>query len=201
MKRWTCFAVVPILVLLYLVFFTPGKASTDNVLDAGLSFKAEDNYLTYENSTFSFKIDYPTTWIVAENNPDLFLRVKDVVVNFFSPPETFSDVNSENLNVVVSNDEEAASASLDDVPNNVIPAIKAVFGVQDSIASEDLHIDGNPAKKITYSYKMFDKVLQNTQIFSIKSGKVYVITYVCEPLTCSSYMPTFNKMIDSFRFT
>jgi hypothetical protein len=38
-------------------------------------------------------VDYPSTWTVAENNPDLVLRVKDVVVNFFSPPKDFSDVS------------------------------------------------------------------------------------------------------------
>jgi hypothetical protein len=143
---------------------------------------------------------YPSTWTVAESNPDLFFRVKDVVVNFYSPPETYSDVFSENLNVVVSKGDNTEPPSLDELLNAVTLPLKQYFGVHDTITSQDLILDGIPAKKITYSYKLFDKALQNTQVFLIKSGKVYVITYVCDPLTCPVYLPTFEKMIQSFRF-
>jgi hypothetical protein len=195
---WPC-VVVALSILFYFSFLTPSNALTDN-LHTGQFIKTEDNYLTYQNATFSFKLDYPSTWTVAENNPDLALRVKDVVVNFFSPAETYSDIFSENLNVVVSKVDETEPMSIGDLTYMIIPSIKQVFGVHDSIEPQDLNLDGNPAKKINYSYNLFNKVLQNTQVYSIKSGNFYVITYVCDPLTCSSYVPTFEKMIHSFKF-
>jgi hypothetical protein len=198
-KSWAFVVVFLIPILFYLSFLTLGNALTNNTLQTEQLIKS-NNYLTYQNATFSFKVDYPSTWTVAENNPDLVLRVKDVVVNFFSPPKDFSDVFSENLNVGVSKIDETESTSLDDLQVTIIPALKLVFGVHDSMVSQDISLDGNPAKKITYSYKLFDKMVKNTQVYSFKSGNLYVINHICEAHTCSSYLPVFDKMIGSFEF-
>ena len=162
---------------------------------------SEENYLTYQNDTFSFKIDYPSTWMVAENSPDLIIRVQDVVVNFFSPPEHSSDLFSENLLVGATKLDENDATSLDDLPEKLTPYYKEIFGVRGSLDSEDFSLDGYPAKKLTYSFELFGKMVENTQVFSIKSGYIYAINYICEISTCPTYLPTFEKIVQSFEFT
>lgn len=147
---WACVVVFPIFILFYLSFLTSSNALTNNSLQTNQLIKSEDNYLTYQNDTFSFKIDYPSTWIVAKNNPELLLRVKDGVVNFFSPPKDFSDVFSENLNIVVSKLDKAEPTSLDGLPEVLTPAFKEIFRVQGPLSSHDVSLDGNPAKKIAF---------------------------------------------------
>lgn len=121
-KSWAFVVVFLIPILFYLSFLTLGNALTNNTSQTEQLIKSNDNYLTYQNAMFSFKVDYPSTWTVAENNP-----------------------------------------SLDDLQVTIIPALKQVFGVHDSIVSQDISLDGNPAKKITYSYKLFDKMVKNTK--------------------------------------
>jgi len=198
---WACVVAFPIFVSFYLSFLTLGNALTNNSLQTNQLIRSEDSHLTYQNDTFSFKIDYPSAWIVAENNPELLLRVKDGVVNFFSPPKDFSDAFSENLNVVVSKLDKAEPTSLDGLPEVLAPAFKEIFGVQGPLSSHDVSLDGNPAKKIAFTYNLFNRMVENTQVYSIKSDNVYVITYVCDVSTCSTYTPIFEKMINSFKFT
>jgi len=198
--------VASILVLLYLSLFSIGSASTDGDI---LRFKlrttqlliSDDNNLTYRNDTFSFKIDYPPTWKVIENNPDSPLSVQNVVVNFYSPPEHSSDFFSENLGISATKLNESEIKSLDGLVEVLTPYYNEIFGVRQPLSSQEVVLGGNPAKKITFSYDLFGKKVENTQIFSIESGYVYVINYLCEESSCSTYLPTFNKMVDSFRFT
>lgn len=147
---------------------------------------SEENYLTYQNDTFSFKIDYPSTWTAEENNPDLLFRVRDVVVYFLSPPEINTDFASENHNVVASKLDESYPKSLDGLPEALTPYFREIFGMRDPVSFQDTSLDGNPAKKIFFSYDAFGKTLENTQVYSINSDYLYVITYICESLTCSA---------------
>jgi hypothetical protein len=198
--------VASILVVLYLSLFSIGRASTDgDILQftprTRLLLISDDNNLTYRNDTFSFKIDYPTTWKVIENNPDSPLSVQEVVVNFYSPPELSSDFFSENLGISATKLNDSQIKTLDGLAEALTPYYREIFGVRQPLSSQDVFLGSNPAKKITFSYDLFGKTVENTQIFSIESGYVYVINYLCEESKCSTYLPTFNKMVDSFGFT
>lgn len=199
---WSSIIIIaPVLILFFLSFFDSGNVFAINTLQTDQLIKSKDNYLTYQNDTYSFKIDYPSTWIVAENNPNLILRVKDGVVNFFSPPEDHSDTTSENLNIVVSKLDENEPMSLDGLPEKLTPYFKEIFRINGPLTSQDISLDGNPAKKIAFSYELFGRTVENTQIYSMKLGNVYVINYICESSVCPTYFPIFEKMIHSFRFT
>ena len=39
------------------------------------------------------------------------------------------------------------------------------------------------------------------QIWTIKGNKAYLITYKAEPMQYSKYLPTIQKMVESFQFT
>lgn len=202
---WVYLGVASILGTLCLSLFSISSASTDGDMQftprSTQLLISDDNNLTYRNDTFSFKIDYPPTWKVIENNPDSPARVQDVVVNFYSPPEHSSDLFSENLGISATKLHESEIKSLDGLAEVLTPYYREIFGVREPLSSQDVVLGGNPAKKITFSYDLFGKTVENTQIFSIESGYVYVINYLCDESKCSTYLPTFNNMVDSFRFT
>lgn len=59
---------------------------------------------------------------------------------------------------------------------------------------------GNPAHKMVYTNVEENNIQTKTmQVLTIKNDKIYLITYTAEQRKYDSYLPTIQKMIDSFR--
>ncbi|HYZ96487.1 MAG TPA: hypothetical protein VE524_07805 [Nitrososphaeraceae archaeon] len=56
----------------------------------------------------------------------------------------------------------------------------------------------NPAHKVLYTNREGEDEHKTMQILSIKDDKIYLLTYSAEKRKYSDYLPTIEKMIDSF---
>jgi hypothetical protein len=92
--------------------------------------------------------------------------------------------------------------SLDDFVNDNVNYMKFKFPHFRLVESpQATNIDGNSALRFIYTYKspLFEDELKEIQIITIKDEKIYGINFGSTTKTYSSYLPTFQAMVRSFK--
>ena len=155
--------------------------------------KNSSNFSTYENPIFGIKILYPSNWDKQENssssnNSTLY----DIVT--FSPPLKNSSSIIGKVAIKVDNISDIKPTTLANYTDAIISDLKQDFRVTESNTT----LAGNPAYKILYTGLEESVDLQAMLVMAIKGDRVYLISYTAEPEKYSYYLPTVQKMIDSF---
>jgi hypothetical protein len=157
----------------------------------------EDYFLTYENYTYAIRIQYPFDWEILEpsqrGNSSL-----NIIVVFRSPPENSSDTKVETLLIQVGN-LPFENIPLDEVVSASINNLKQSLIDFELVELNATTLSGNnPAHKVVYTNREGEDKHKTMQILSIKEDKAYLLTYSAEERKYSDYLPTIEKMIDSF---
>lgn len=166
---------------------TPEGASTSS----GQPPKTSD-FLTYEDTTYKIKIDYPRDWKQTEN--------EQTVVAFVSPKTSEDDMFSENLNLIM-NDLSGQGLTLDTYTEVVKEQLLKTY---DGIIMEEsgtATLAGQPAYKVVYTVPSEKTTLKIMQVWIIKDDVSYVITFVADEEAYTDYMGTVQKMLNSFEIT
>jgi eukaryotic-like serine/threonine-protein kinase len=152
------------------------------------------NFLTYENPIFGIKILYPANWDKQENTSSSNDNSTLIDVVAFSPPfKNSSDIVGK-LIVQVDNVSDIKPLTLAKYANDTVGDLRQDFRVSESNAT----LAGNPAYKIIYTGLEANVDLQAMMVLTIKGDRAYIISYTAEPEKYSYYLPTVQKMIDSF---
>jgi eukaryotic-like serine/threonine-protein kinase len=153
---------------------------------------AETNFLTYENSTFGIKMQYPSSWAKqttgqgvnfvllanGKNNLEQFLAKVNVTSIMGFPP----------------------NMPLKAMADRVVDGYRHFLGNFQIKSYTNTTLGGNNAIKIVYSYtNTKNNSFNATDIATIKNDRLYVIQYYAESSKYQSYLPTLQKMIDSFQ--
>ena len=147
---------------------------------------AQENFLVYENSDMGIRIDYPSDWTVSDS---LF-----GTVDFYAPQDGPDDDFAELMSVVIEYLTEPVT--LEEYVDVVVEELEFVgFSVTDS---KSITLADNPANQITILMEIEGLEIDLRQIATIKDETVYLVYMTTSPQTTSKYMPTFEKMIDSF---
>jgi hypothetical protein len=176
-------------------FFLPPLSSSSSQTNSTNSATAgsEVKILPYENSTFGIKVHYPSNWIKQESQN----RSSNDIVKFNSPvgagPASLDIIGGKPV---------PQNISLEQYNNASINALSRSFPGFNITESNATTLAGIPAHKIVYTaiIPTSGLELKFMQIFTIKDGKDYVITSAALTTDFSTYLPTFQKMIDSFAF-
>lgn len=127
-----------------------------------------------------------------------------VVVAVVSPFDE-SDTFVENLNVIVANISESSPISLDEYVNANIEGLKTY--VQDLTIEQpptEITVDGNPAMTLVYTGRTsIDPSINGKflNLFLINNNTAYVLTFSAIPESFPIYLPTIEKMLQSFRIS
>jgi hypothetical protein len=154
-----------------------------------------NNFRTYQNPDYSIKMQYPSDWSASKSG----LRDYTNVIAFYSPLENISDIFPEHLTLSITGySQHITLQKFNTVLNNTLkqPAVK-------TIESNPTTLAGNPAHKIVF-LPPTDNVpfkFETMLVWTVKSDKVYIISYNAEAARYSTYLPTIQKMIDSFEIT
>jgi len=146
-------------------------------------------FLTYENnSTLGIKIQYPSNWKRVQYG--------DMAVVFVSPSERSSDRFLESFSIAGT---PSNNKSLSELANQSIANYRQKYANFQLIGSNAITVKGSPAYMLKYQYtdQLFGKAMA-MDIGMTKAGKLYVLTYSAEPAKFYVYMPTIQRMIDSF---
>ena len=160
-----------------------------------------DKMLTYENSTYGIRMQYPSNWQKEENlssGSDNNSMLVDVV-KFISPTKNASDTSSESFDLKIDNISDIKPITLAKYANNSIEDLRKDFDIIK--LDRNASLSNNPAYKLVYTGVEEGVDLQAMLILTIKDDKAYIISYNAEPTKFSYYLPTLEKMIDSFQIT
>ena len=144
----------------------------------------------YENSSQGFRVNYPEVW--SKQNRDDFFAIGVV---FFSPLEDDSDKFKERVSVLVEN--LANNMSLAQYTNQSIAEIKRLSD-PDVGDVQAINLGANEARQVVYRGEENGYPVQRMQTWSVQNNQAYVITYTAKPDSYDNYLPTVEKMIESF---
>jgi eukaryotic-like serine/threonine-protein kinase len=140
---------------------------------------------TYDSGK-GFSIKYPSDW--TKDEP------KNGAISVLFGMPTNND--TENLNVQVWN--LSANETLVSRTAVLLPAVQS-FSDFTQIEAVNTNLAGNPAYKVVYTANIGGDRLKLTQIWTVKNGKEYIITYKAAPNNYDTYASTAQQMIDSFQ--
>jgi hypothetical protein len=151
------------------------------------------NFLTYSNSTYGIRIQYPSSWLKEESHN----QTSNDIVKFSAP----AAAAPASLNIV-GGKPAPQSIPLAVYINASIYLLRHSFDNFSLIDSNATTLGDSPAQKIVYTARLPASgiELKFMQIFTIKDSKSFVITFGSLPTIFSTYLPSIQKMVDSFAF-
>jgi eukaryotic-like serine/threonine-protein kinase len=172
---------------------TPARTnSSASTLNTTPTNAAENNFLTYENSTLGIKMQYPSSWTKQTAG-------HGVTFVLLSNGEKNSEQFMAKLN----------ATSITGFPPNVplkALADRVVDGYKHFLRNFKIEsyanttVVGNNGIKILYTYTdSKNNGFKATDIALIKDDRLYVIQYYVEASKYQIYLPILQKMIDSFQ--
>jgi len=157
-------------------------------------------FLTYQSHTYGFKIQYPSNWEKLEFAQGIEEEHRNIVVNFLSPAgEGTSNTFREYLIIEVGNSTSHDESLTQYVTTQIhlrqaLPNFNLVESTLTSVSG------GNPAHKIVYTYSNpIVGITKVMDILTIKSDKLYFLSYNADAVKYSRYLPIIQKVIDSFQ--
>ena len=157
-------------------------------------------YLMYENSMYSFGIQYPSNWEKIDFGQAIEEDDRHIVVTFLSPPEDALDIFREYLVIQVGIPmfDRSLEQNVDAQINSLRDSLPD-FGIVESNATT--LAGGNRAHTLVYTFKVGEDEYKVTEFWIIKADKLYYLKYSTESEKSDNHGSTIRKMIDSFRIT
>jgi hypothetical protein len=171
------------------------------------SFQISD-FLLYENPTIGVKMEYPIDWVKIEEEATQYNYLGSnnsqypIVVGFLPPLQNNSDRFTENLTISV--ESVTQNTTLDVYTDVTVKLYNATnFDLVESDTTTTLA--GSPAHKVIFESRTKGEENEANykllQIWTVKGGKAYRITFQADPERYSEILPIAQKMIDSFQIS
>lgn len=172
-----------IIALFAVIFFIPAFAEGNNVTSN------QNEFITYENATQGIKIDYPKGWT----------PIIQYGIAFLSPKENDSDTFREGL-VVAKN--SLVNESIDKLADRVLSFYNSSLVDFQLIQSKGVRFHGNPAQSLIYTFSIpGNGTLKAMDFGTTENNHILVFRYTAQESKFDSYLPTIERMIDSFKST
>jgi hypothetical protein len=145
-------------------------------------------FLTYQNLTAGFKIEYPSYWQKSENISSNYSAV------YFSEPISGARFSVTNFKIPQTN--------LLNEPKNLIlssylNAFTQPFQPYNLTQSASTTLVGNPANRTELTYTSTGGPSRAMILSSISGDKVYILSYAASIANYALFLPTAQEMINS----
>ena len=152
---------------------------------------AQEQFLTYEDITTGVSIQFPSNWEKSVNLNNF--------VTFRAPPETDTRVYPAALGLKIQ-ELTSQNVPLQEVTKVQMSELKKTNPDLKISESSSTTLAGKPAHKVVFSATDNDQVKRKAlQLWTVVDNKAILITYKAQPDKYSSYLPTIEKMINSFQ--
>lgn len=173
-------------------------ALAQNPVQQKSAVNSNNNFITYENPTYGIRIRYPGDWQKTEH-----LNANRFWVDFMSPFKNNPNAFPVTLSLSVEDLNHTITTTTNEYVNGILNNAKQSLPDFQIIESNpDTNMTGISAYKIVYSFLSQDPAaqvhFQSMNIWSVKDKKVYAISYTQAKSLYAAYLPTVQKMIDSF---
>jgi len=150
---------------------------------------SESEFLTYDDLITGFSIKYPPDWDRAQHI--------DKSITFVSPKESNSDTFPAGLGIIFK--EVASNMSLSFISQTQLNTLKNLYPDINILESSDITFAGHPAHKIIFTATDNTSHLRKAmQIWFKDDTKAYLITYKADVEKFPQYLPTIEKMLNTF---
>ena len=178
--------------------------------------ETKSNFLTYENPIHKIKIQYPIGWKKIESQGFEINSDRHVVEFKLLSQSHLQKEDLAALHIYIHNlpspnllgqfasffDRSSQKTALEGfVLSHFTSILKRNLPNFDFIKSESdatATLAGNPAHKIVYKYKKGKDDIKVMETLTVKYNKGYILMYSAEAPKYSDYLPTIQKMMDSF---
>ena len=163
-------------------------------INIGITNSSGNSFLIYENnSTLGIKIQYPANWERIESEANAH------GVLFLSPSESNSDRFLESFSVSSNILFNSNNNSVDELARRAISEHIEHLPDFQLVYTKLITVKDNPAYLLVYKYTdlVFGKAMA-MDIGMPNGYNVYVLSYLADPAKFLIYLPTIQKMIDSF---
>jgi eukaryotic-like serine/threonine-protein kinase len=152
---------------------------------------AQEQFLTYEDITTGISIQFPSNWEKSVNLNNF--------VTFRAPPETDTRVYPAALGLKIQ-ELTSQNVSLQEVTKAQMSELKKTNPDLKISESSSTTLAGKPAHKVVFSATDNNQVKRKAlQLWTVVDNKAILVTYKAQPDKYSSYLPTIEKMINSFQ--
>jgi hypothetical protein len=149
----------------------------------------DSEFLTYDDIITGFSIKYPPDWERAQHI--------DKSVTFLAPRESNSDTNPAGLGIMVI--EVVSNNTLASITQNQLNKLKNLYPDIQILESMETIFLGHPSHMIIFTATDNTQSMRKAmQIWFKEDNKAFLMTYKSDNQRYSKYLPTIDKMLNSF---
>jgi len=149
----------------------------------------DSEFLTYDDIITGFSIKYPPDWERAQH--------LDKSVTFLAPRESNSDTNPVGLGIMVI--EVESNKTLASITQNQLNILKNLYPDIQILESMETIFLGHPSHMIIFTATDNTQSMRKAmQIWFKEDNKAFLMTYKSDNQRYSKYLPTIDKMLNSF---
>ena len=149
----------------------------------------DSEFLTYDDIITGFSIKYPPDWERAQH--------LDKSVTFLAPRESNSDTNPAGLGIMVI--EVESNKTLASITQNQLNKLKNLYPDIQILESMETIFLGHPSHMIIFTATDNTQSMRKAmQIWFKEDNKAFLMTYKSDTQRYSKYLPTIDKMLNSF---
>lgn len=149
----------------------------------------DSEFLTYDDIITGFSIKYPPDWERAQH--------LDKSVTFLAPRESNSDTNPAGLEIMVI--EVESNKTLASITQNQLNKLKNLYPDIQILESMETIFLGHPSHMIIFTATDNTQSMRKAmQIWFKEDNKAFLMTYKSDNQRYSKYLPTIDKMLNSF---
>ena len=162
-----------------------GSFHENSIITIGL----DSEFLTYDDLITGFSIKYPPGWERAQHI--------DKSVTFLAPRESNSDTNPAGLGIMVM--EVVSNNTLASITQNQLNKLKNLNPDIQILESMETIFLGHPSHMIIFTATDNTQSMRKAmQIWFKEDNKAFLMTYKSDNQRYSKYLPTIDKMLNSF---
>ena len=162
-----------------------GSFHENSIITIGL----DSEFLTYDDLITGFSIKYPPDWERAQHI--------DKSVTFLAPRESNSDTNPAGLGIMVI--EVESNNTLASITQNQLNKLKNLYPDIQILESMETIFLGHPSHMIIFTATDNTQSMRKAmQIWFKEDNKAFLMTYKSDNQRYSKYLPTIDKMLNSF---
>jgi len=162
-----------------------GSFHENSIITIGL----DSEFLTYDDLITGFSIKYPPDWERAQHI--------DKSVTFLAPKESNLDTNPAGLGIMVI--EVVSNNTLASITQNQLNKLKNLYPDIQILESMETIFLGHPSHMIIFTATDNTQSMRKAmQIWFKEDNKAFLMTYKSDNQRYSKYLPTIDKMLNSF---
>lgn len=167
-----------------------GKSDIGKIEEGTLTDSTNTNYKEYKNTVKGFSIYAIKEWHVEEN-------IKQAAFASFNTEKDKDDF-AESVNILIQ-DMKENPVTLQQYTDGSVNDIKKLTN-SNIESSEDVMFGGLNGHKIVYSNLAKSVNYKKMSVYTIKDGKVYLLTYTAKSDTYSKFSDKIEEVVKSFKF-